>query len=214
MRSSPRNSRPHGRPISRDYPGKKNSPFSLLPSPGRHRRRSRAAHSGSSDRQITARPHLHSSSLRPSSPPPHPPLPSGSLPLTSSVTALPSSSPSGSPPLPASSPRARRRRGGPIPFSLRGRGVRRTPLLPSVRPPRVTHAHARPATSPSRLYPPSQFDSNRRVRAASDRRLDALSIDLEVGFPEARRGAKEVLGLMEGELFRCLLGNSWVFYAL
>uniref|UniRef100_A0A0E0P6M2 Uncharacterized protein n=1 Tax=Oryza rufipogon TaxID=4529 RepID=A0A0E0P6M2_ORYRU len=215
-------------------PEKKNSPFSLLPSPGRHRRRSRAAHSRSSRRQITARPHLHSSSLRPSSPPPHPPLPSGSLPLASSVTALPSSSPSGSPPLPASSPRARRRRGGPNPFSLRGRGVRRTPPPPPFCA--ASSRHARPRTAsdeqawrarrgarppplpplPSvsvRVESKGEADrlmhgrggsvevcfQGRRVRAASDRRLDALPIDLEVGFPGRRGGLRLVMETETGD---------------
>uniref|UniRef100_A0A0E0GYE6 Uncharacterized protein n=1 Tax=Oryza nivara TaxID=4536 RepID=A0A0E0GYE6_ORYNI len=84
-------------------------------------------------------------------------------------------------------------------------------LLPSARPPRVTRAHARPATSrlggrdavpglrPSRLCPPSQFESNRRVRAASDRRLDALPIDLEVGFPGRRGGLRLVMETETGD---------------
>uniref|UniRef100_A0A0D3FTL3 Uncharacterized protein n=1 Tax=Oryza barthii TaxID=65489 RepID=A0A0D3FTL3_9ORYZ len=56
-----------------------------------------------------------------------------------------------------------------------------------------------PGLRPSRLCPPSQFESNRRVRAASDRRLDALPIDLEVGFPGRRGGLRLVMETETGD---------------
>uniref|UniRef100_A0A0E0QIZ6 Uncharacterized protein n=1 Tax=Oryza rufipogon TaxID=4529 RepID=A0A0E0QIZ6_ORYRU len=148
-----------------------------------------------------------------------PTLPSCSLPLASSVTALLSSSPSGSPPLPASSPRALAGETAPIPSPFAGEVFNGTP------PPTpfcaASSRHARPRTAsddqawrarrcawppplpaplPSvsvRVESKGEADrwmhgrggsvevcfQGRRMRAASDRGLDALPIDLEVGVP-------------------------------